>query len=155
MSSYEAKIIWERGSQVFTDNKYSRAHRWFFSGDTVVEASASHHIVPLPYSVAEFVDPEEAFVASLSSCHMLFVLSIAAARNWLIDSYVDQAIGFLEKNEAGKLVMSRVILNPVINFSGYEPSLAEQEKLHHEAHEECFIANSVKTDVQVKLPSLE
>ncbi len=152
MSSYEAKIFWQRGTQVFTDNKYSRAHHWHFSGDTVIDASASHHIVPLPYSVAEYVDPEEAFVASLSSCHMLFVLSIAASKNWLIDSYEDNAIGYLEKNANDKLVMSRVILRPTINYSGHVPSQEEEMAVHHKAHDECFIANSVTTDIKVELP---
>lgn len=149
MSSYHATIIWERGTQNFTDNKYSRAHRWHFTGDTIIEASASYHIVPLPYSVEENIDPEEAFVASLSSCHMLFYLSIAAKNKWVIDSYEDKAVGFLEKNESGKLFMSKVILNPDIKYSGNKPSQEEESYIHHLAHEECFIANSVITQVQI------
>ena len=150
MSSYQATVIWNRGSQKFTDNKYSRAHQWQFSGDTIVAASASLHIVPLPYSIEENVDPEEAFVASLSSCHMLFFLSIAAKQKWLVDSYEDRATGVLEKNTEGKLAMTQVTLDPKINYSGSKPSKEQELKIHHLAHQECFIANSVKTKVEIK-----
>jgi organic hydroperoxide reductase OsmC/OhrA len=150
MSNYTATIIWNRGSQKFLDNKYSRAHQWQFSGDTMVAASASHHIVPLPYSVEENVDPEEAFIASLSSCHMLFFLSIAAKKKWVIDSYKDQATGFLETNAEGKLAMTRVILDPIIRYSGHKPSKEQETQVHHLAHQECFIANSVKTLIEIK-----
>ncbi len=150
MSSYHATIIWKRGSQKFTDNKYSRAHHWQFSGNTIVAASASPHIVPLPYSIEENVDPEEAFVASLSSCHMLFFLSIAAKQKWLVDSYEDRAIGILEKDAEGKLAMTQVTLDPIINYSGDNPSRRQELKMHHLAHQECFIANSVKTVVEIK-----
>ena len=153
MSSYQATIIWNRGSQKFTDNKYSRAHQWLFGEKTIVAASSSPHIVPLPYSVAENVDPEEAFVASLSSCHMLFFLSIAAKQKWIVDSYEDSATGILEKNTEGKLAMTKVIFDPVIRYSGPVPTIEEEADIHHLAHQECFITNSVKTVVEIKSSS--
>ena len=112
MSAYVARVEWRRNGQDFLDDRYSRAHEWAFDGGVTVPASASPHIVPLPFSVAENVDPEEAFVASLSSCHMLFFLSLAARRGIVIDEYVDEAEGYLEKAADGKLTMTRVILRP-------------------------------------------
>jgi organic hydroperoxide reductase OsmC/OhrA len=150
MSSYQATVIWSRGSQKFIDNKYSRAHHWLFGEKTIVAASSSPHNVPLPYSIAENVDPEEAFVASLSSCHMLFFLSIAAKQNWIIDSYEDRATGVLEANAEGKLAMTNVTLAPVIRYSGPAPTTEQEHEIHHLAHQECFIANSVKTVVKIK-----
>lgn len=147
---YIATIVWKRGSQKFSDNKYSRAHQWVFSSGTSIPASSSPHIVPLPYSVDENIDPEEAFVASLSSCHMLFYLSIAAKKKWVIDSYEDRASGILEKNEQGKLAMTKVVLDPIIQYVGEEPTKEQEMEIHHLAHEECFIANSVKTVVEIK-----
>ena len=150
MSIYTASIIWNRNDQIFIDQKYSRAHQWAFDGGVSVPASASPHIVPLPYSVEANVDPEEAFVASISSCHMLFFLDISSKKKLLIDSYIDNAEGILEKNTDGKLAMTRVILNPTIIFSGKQPSEELLHKIHHLSHQECFIANSVKTVVTVK-----
>ena len=150
MSIYTANVIWKRGKQVFTDNKYSRAHTWVFDGGCEVPASPSPHIVPLPYSVEENVDPEEAFIASLSSCHMLFFLSIAAKKKLLIDSYDDNAKGILEENSQGQLVMIKIILDPKIIFSKNAPSKEEIQKIHHLAHQQCFLANSVKTEITVK-----
>ena len=149
-SQYSATILWQRGSQKFTDNKYSRAHQWVFSSGNTISASSSPHIVPLPYSVDENIDPEEALVASLSSCHMLFYLSIAAKKKCLIESYEDNAYGTLEKNEGGKLAMTKVVLEPDIKYSGETPSKEQQAEIHHLAHEACFIANSVKTIVEIK-----
>lgn len=149
MSTYTAQISWQRGSAVFTDNRYSRAHTWRFDGGVEVPASSSPHSVRVPLSVEAAVDPEEAFVASLSSCHMLWFLSIAAGDRFRVDSYEDNASGILEKNADGKLAMTRVTLRPLVKFSGDRiPSREELEKLHHRAHDECFIATSVKTDVQ-------
>ena len=149
MSEYSATIRWERGDQRFTDNRYSRRHSWSFDGGAQVAASSSPHVVPLPYSDAGAVDPEEAFVASLSSCHMLWFLSIAAKRGFCVDSYVDDAVGTMSKNDSGKLAITRVTLRPNVAFSGERiPTRSELETMHHQAHEECFIANSVKTDVQ-------
>lgn len=149
MSEYFAKINWVRdSSESYVDNKYSRGHEWIFDGGVVVQASSSPHVVPLPYSVEANVDPEEAFVASLSSCHMLFFLSIAAKRKYVIDSYVDNAVGTMEKDSDGKISMTKVILKPHVKFSGdKQPTMEQLEKMHHQAHEQCFIANSVKTEI--------
>lgn len=149
MAEYTATIQWRRHEgEAFSDNRYSRAHEWLFDGGVTVPASASPHIVPLPYSVAENVDPEEAFVASLSSCHMLVFLGIAAKRRYVVDRYEDEAIGVMAENEAGKLAVTRVTLRPRVVFSGdRRPSPEQIEKLHHLAHEECFIASSVLTEV--------
>jgi organic hydroperoxide reductase OsmC/OhrA len=150
LSTYTANIIWKRDNQNFIDNKYSRAHTWIFDGGCEIPASPSPHIVPPPYSVEENVDPEEAYVASLSSCHMLFFLSIAAKKKLLVDSYDDNAEGVLEENSEGQLAMTRIILDPKIIYSGKQPSEEEIQKMHHLAHQQCFLANSVKTVITVK-----
>ncbi len=150
MSTYTANVIWNRGDQVFIDNKYSRAHQWEFDGGISVPASASPHIVPLPYSVEANVDPEEAFVASLSSCHMLFFLGIAAKKRLLIDSYIDNAEGVLEEDDNGNLAMTKITLNPTIIYSGEQPTNDVIQKIHHLSHQQCFLANSVKTVITVK-----
>lgn len=127
MSKHTATIQWQRqASEIFSDNQYSRAHTWTFDGGLQVPASPSPHVVPLPLSVAENVDPEEAFVAALSSCHMLVFLSIAAKRRYVIDSYVDAAEGELTKGDNGKEWVSRVELNPSIVFSGDKQPTQEQ-----------------------------
>ena len=149
MSEYQTVVTWNRQEAVFLDNRYSRAHTWQFDGGIEVPASSSPHVVPLPMSVAAAVDPEEAFVASLSSCHMLWFLSLAATQKWVVDRYRDEAVGTLAKNEIGKLAMTVVILRPEVAFGGErQPSAAEIEALHHRAHAECFLANSVKTEVR-------
>ncbi len=146
MAEYAATISWERSDSPFVNGDYTRAHVWSFDGGLTFAASASPHIVPLPYSKPENVDPEEAFVASLSSCHMLFFLSIAATRGFVVDHYRDSAVGYLEKDAYGKLAMTRVILRPAAAYSGKKiPTVGEIEGIHHQAHERCFIANSVKT----------
>lgn len=153
MSAYFAKINWLRASnESYIDNKYSRAHEWIFDGGVTVQASSSPHVVPLPYSVEANVDPEEAFIASLSSCHMLFFLSIAAKKKYVVDSYTDNAFGIMEKDGQGKISMTKVTLRPHAKFSGNkEPTLAQLEKIHHQAHEQCFIANSVKTEIVTEI----
>ena len=153
MSEYSAKISWFRNvDEDYVDNQYSRGHEWSFDGGTTVPASSSPHVVPLPYSVEANVDPEEAFVASLSSCHMLFFLSIAAKRKFVVDEYIDNAIGIMEKDNSGKLMMTKVTLRPSVKFSGNrQPTTEQLEKMHHQSHEQCFIANSVKTDVITEL----
>ena len=152
MSEYTAKVIWRRDDQSFSDNRYSRGHVWAFDGGARVPASSSPHVVPLPLSVAENVDPEEAFVASLSSCHMLFFLSIAAKRGFVIDEYVDDAVGIIEKDAQGRMAMTSVRLRPRIEFSGDKrPTREELEQMHHRAHDLCFIANSVKTQVSTEI----
>lgn len=149
MSEYFAIIHWERNGEAFTDNRYSRSHTWTFDGGIEVPASSSPHVVPLPYSNPSAVDPEEAFVASLSSCHMLWFLSIAAKRGFRVDSYTDDAAGVMKKDESGRLAITRVTLRPRVTFSGDKlPTQAEIQAMHHEAHEQCFIANSVTTDVR-------
>jgi len=150
MAEYVATVRWARHGEKFTDNRYSRGHQWEFDGGVTVPASSSPHVVKLPLSKADAVDPEEAFVASLSSCHMLFFLSFAAREGFVIDSYVDQAIGYLEKDDRGRLVMSRVVLRPKIGYAGASPSPEQLASLHDRSHHECFIANSVKTKVTVE-----
>jgi organic hydroperoxide reductase OsmC/OhrA len=149
MSEYRTVVVWSRDGAVFTDSRYSRGHRWIFDGGVEVPASSSPHVVPLPLSVAAAVDPEEAFVASLSSCHMLVFLAIAARRGFVVDSYRDEAIGVLERNPSGKLAMTTVTLRPEVQFTGDKrPSTDELHGMHHQSHEECFIASSVTTDVR-------
>lgn len=153
MSEYFAKVNWLRKhNEPYIDNKYSRGHEWAFDGGATVPASSSPHIVPLPCSIAENVDPEEAFVASLSSCHMLFFLSHAAKCHFVVDQYVDNAVGRMAKDSDGKISMTEVILQPHVQFSGNnQPTFAQLEAMHHDSHEQCFIANSVKTTVLIKI----
>ncbi len=147
--SYHATVRWVRGTAKFTDLKYSRAHEWRFDGGVNVPASSSPLIVPEPYSARGAVDPEEAFVASLSSCHMLFALSHAAKAGWTVDEYTDDAVGILAKDTDGREAMARVTLRPRMTFSGARaPTVEEYAALHHRAHEDCFIAASVRTDVE-------
>ena len=150
MSSYAAEVVWERRGQDFTGGHYSRAHRWRFDGGLEVAASASPQIVPLPFSDAAAVDPEEAFVASLASCHMLFFLSLAASRGWCVERYRDAAVGILAKDAEGRLAMTEVVLRPQVSFSERQPTVTDIADLHHRSHEQCFIANSVKTLVRVE-----
>ena len=153
MSEYFAEVNWTRANDDnYIDNKYSRAHEWSFDGGITIQASSSPHIVPLPYSVEANVDPEEAFIASLSSCHMLFFLSIAAKNRYVVDSYLDNTVGSMEKGENGKTSMTKVTLRPNIQFSDERKPTREQlEKMHHQAHEQCFLANSVKTEIIVEI----
>lgn len=153
MSSYTATVSWERGNQDFLDNEYSRGHEWRFDGGLTVPASASPDLVPRPKSVAANVDPEEAFVASLSSCHMLFFLSLAQRRKIAVDRYTDEAIGYLEENGDGKMAMTRVVLRPKCEYAGAAPDAATLERLHHRAHELCFIANSVTSEIVTEILS--
>jgi len=146
---YTAEVIWTRGDQLFTDSRYSRAHQLRFDGGVEVPGSASPHIVRAPMSDAAAVDPEEMFVASLASCHMLFFLGIAADRGFRVDRYVDVATGVMARNGDGRMAMSLVTLHPDVIFSGDPLPTREQiEAMHHAAHEECYIANSVRTEVR-------
>ena len=150
MSSYTATIRWSRtGDGDFAKGQYSRAHRWEFDGGVTVPASASPHIVPAPWSDAGGVDPEEAFIASLSSCHMLFFIDFARRDGWIVDDYVDEAEGALDKRGDGKMWMSHVTLHPRVTWGGEKPDEAVIADLHHRAHDACFIANSVTTEVTV------
>ncbi|HUA38187.1 MAG TPA: OsmC family protein [Candidatus Sulfopaludibacter sp.] len=150
MSEYKATIKWRRTSPDFLKGKYSREHTWTFDGGVTVPASASPAVVPAPWSNPAGVDPEEAFVASLSSCHMLTFLHLAGKAGFQIDSYEDEAIGRVTKNEKGVPWVSLATLNPRIVYGGEKmPAPADEERLHHLAHENCYIANSVKTEVVV------
>jgi organic hydroperoxide reductase OsmC/OhrA len=147
---YRANVRWERGDAAFSDNRYSRGHVWTFDGGIVVPGSSSPSVVPLPLSREDAVDPEEAFVAALSSCHMLTFLSIAAKKRYVVDSYADRAVGVMTKNERGKLFVSKVTLDPHIVFSGdRRPTPDAVADMHRLSHQECFIANSVLTEVVV------
>jgi organic hydroperoxide reductase OsmC/OhrA len=150
MTTFSAQVAWERGEGSFTDGRYSRGHSWTFDGGLTIPASASPHNVPLPYAVAENVDPEEAYIAALSSCHMLFFLWIASKKRMGIESYVDDAIGYMETVD-GKTLVSRVELKPRVVYSGDAPTREAEEEMHHQAHELCFLANSVKTAIEVRL----
>ena len=148
MSEHKAKIEWERTGD-FLGNTYSRGHRWHFDGGAEIPASSSPHVVPTPLSIEANVDPEEAFVASLSSCHMLWFLAIVAKQRFVVERYVDQAVGIMEKDAEGKMAMTKVTLRPEITFSGDKlPTREQLEEMHDQAHEDCFIANSVKTEVE-------
>src|SRR5439155_7747541 len=151
MSTYTATIRWSRnGAEGFAKGQYSRAHEWTFDGGAVVPASASPHIVPAPWSDAAGVDPEEAFIASLASCHMLFFVDFARRAGLVIDDYVDEAEGILEKRADGKMAMTRVTLRPRVTWADQQPAEPLVADIHHRAHEACFIANSVTTEVVVE-----
>jgi len=151
MSEHTAKIIWSRGDQHFLDNHYSRKHAIQLDGGLEIPASSSPHNVPLPYSDESAADPEELLVAALSNCHMLWFLAIAAKRGFRVDSYEDKAAGTMAKNTNGKLFLAQVILTPITTFSGDRiPTYEELKTLHNKAHEECFIANSVLTEIIIK-----
>src|SRR4051794_12622601 len=148
MAEYTATIEWQRQGANFQDRKYSRAHRWVFDGGAVVPGSSSPHVVRVPMSDPAAVDPEEAFVASLSSCHMLWFLDLACRANFVVDEYRDVSLGTMAKNAEGKLAMTLVVLRPEVTFTGRQPTPEEFSRMHHQAHEECFIAASVKTEVR-------
>jgi organic hydroperoxide reductase OsmC/OhrA len=151
LHKYEAEISWRRDGASFTDNRYSRGHEWSFDGGVKIIASSSPLSLPVPYSVVEAVDPEEALVAAAASCHMLWFLSITAKHGYVVDSYVDNAVGIMEKNSEGKIAITRISLRPRIEFSGdRSPSAEELQSLHHRAHEECFIANSLKSEIVIE-----
>jgi organic hydroperoxide reductase OsmC/OhrA len=146
MSEHRVTLKWERGGAEFSYQKYPRDHTWIFDGGHTMTATAAPAYLGNPANV----DPEEAFVASLSSCHMLTFLAIACKQKFVLDSYEDEAVGHMEKNAEGKLAITRVELRPKITWGGDRTPSAEQlDKMHHAAHENCFIANSVKTDVTV------
>jgi organic hydroperoxide reductase OsmC/OhrA len=151
MSSYVATVAWKRGDQVFSDGRYSRAHVWRFDGGVEVPGSASPHVVKPPLSDPSAVDPEEAFIASLASCHMLFFIDFARRGGFVVDAYEDEAEGVLAKDAEGKMAMTVVTLRPKVAFSGDKrPTEAEMDDLHHRSHEACFIASSVKSEVRVE-----
>jgi len=145
MSEHVVDVSWSRGGHEFTYQTYSRDHEWRFDGGVTVPGSAN----PAYLGSAGPVDPEEAFVASLSSCHMLTFLAIAAKRRLVVDSYDDHAVGVMAKNERGRLAITQVTLHPKITFAGQTPDAETLEWMHHRSHEECFIANSVTTEITV------
>ena len=150
MEQYCAKVVWNRGEQNFSDNKYSRGHEWKFDGGLTVPASSAPSSVPLPFSVAENIDPEEALVAALSSCHMLFFLAFASKQGFIVDSYEDNAAGIMEKNEKRRMSITRIELRPHTVFSGSTIPTEEQIlALHHLSHEHCYIANSIRAEVVI------
>jgi organic hydroperoxide reductase OsmC/OhrA len=147
MSEHKVTIDWKRETSDFDYKTYNRDHNWMFDAGVTVRASAT----PSYLGNAACVDPEEAFVASLSSCHMLTFLAICARSGYVLDSYRDDAIGILAKDSGGALAMSKVTLRPAVKFGGAKiPTPDETAKLHEQAHHACFIANSVKTEVVVE-----
>ncbi|WP_211441777.1 OsmC family protein [Collimonas humicola] len=151
MSTHIATVAWERGAAAFVDNRYSRAHQWQFDGGAVVPASSSPHVVRAPLSDPANVDPEEAYVAALSSCHMLWFLDIARSAGYLVERYVDNAQGHMRRGADGKSWVALVELLPAVTFGGAKvPDDAVLEHLHHKAHEECFLARSVKSEITIQ-----
>ncbi|SMO45733.1 OsmC family protein [Fodinibius sediminis] len=151
MDHYRATIAWVRNGAAFTDHRYSRSHHWYFDGGVKVPASASPEVVPVPLSNAAAVDPEEAFVASLSSCHMLWFLSIAASHGFVVEDYRDTAEGVLDEDESGRTAITEVTLRPEVSYlNSAAPEAREDTELHEKAHDNCFIAHSVRTVVHVE-----
>ena len=147
-ATYTATVAWDRNGAAFADRRYSRAHRWEFDGGVEVPASASPHSVPLPLSVAEAVDPEEAFVASVASCHMLWFLDIAARHGYVVESYRDAASATMGRDADGRMAILDVYLRPAVRFADdREVPAGRLAELHHAAHAECFIANSVRSTI--------
>jgi organic hydroperoxide reductase OsmC/OhrA len=150
MSTYTATVIWTRGDQNFLDRKYCRAHEIKFDGGVTVPGSSSPHVVRLPLSREDAVDPEEMLVASLSMCHMLFFLDYASKAGFVIDRYEDPVEGLFGKDERGRLAITKITLKPQIEWSGEKrPSAADIAELHHKSHEACFIANSFRGEVVI------
>jgi len=149
MGRHVAEVSW-RSDGAFASGRYSRRHEWRFDGGAIVTASASPDVVPVPMSDAAGVDPEEALVASVASCHMLWFLSLAQEAGVEVASYFDSAEGVMGRIAPGRLALTRIVLRPKVSFAGTPPSAEEVERLHHEAHERCFIANSLKTEIVIE-----
>jgi organic hydroperoxide reductase OsmC/OhrA len=149
MAKFAVEVEWMRNGQNFLDRRYSRRHLLRFDGGAQLAGSSSPAVVPLPMSDASAVDPEESFVAALSSCHMLWFLDLAARKGFCVERYQDQAGGEMGKNSAGKQAITLVVLKPEVRFAGpRQPTVAEHAELHHQAHEACFIANSVNCEIR-------
>lgn len=149
MSDHAARLLWQRDpAEPFVDQRYSRRHTWHFDGGAVVPGSSSPSVVRLPFSDASAVDPEEALVASASSCHLLWFLSLAADAGWCVDRYEDEATGHMGRDERGRLAITRIVLRPRVRFAGAaRPDDAAVAQLHHAAHDACFIANSLRSEI--------
>lgn len=153
MHRYEARISWSRNEAAFLDNRYSRKHEWSFDGGARVPASSSPSLVPEPMSSAAAVDPEEALVAATSSCHMLWFLALAAERGFVVESYTDAAYGVMDKNRQGRIAITRITLRPQVTFATqHRPQADALGRLHRDAHERCFIANSLTSEVVIEPP---
>lgn len=151
MSEHPATVEWSRNGQVFSDNQYDRAHDWRFDGGAVVRGSPAPSSVPAPMSDPAAVDPEEALVAAVSSCHMLFFLAYAAKRGFVVDRYRDDAVGLLGRDDRGRMSITAVTLRPEATFSGEtRPDAAALDDLHHRAHEACYIANSIRAAITIE-----
>ncbi len=154
MSEHSAVVRWQRGSDEFARGRYSRAHEWRFDGGAIVHASASPSVVRVPWSDPAGVDPEEALVAAISSCHMLWFLSLAADKGFVVESYEDDAVGTMGSNAEGREAVTDVVLRPRIAFSGAkQPDSTEISALHDSAHHHCFIANSVRSKIRIEAPA--
>ena len=150
---YSAEIRWTRDSAAFLDGRYSRAHKWIFDGEIEVPASSSPLTVRVPYSREDAVDPEEALIAAVSSCHMLFFLFHAAKSGFLIDAYTDRAVGILGKTDAGRVAMTKITLRPDIAFGGEKrPTPDEVAALHERSHADCYISNSLTSTITIETP---
>ena len=151
MSTHTALVAWQRGDAAFVDNRYSRLHEWVFDGGVRVRAAASPDVVPLPLTAADAVDPEEAFVAALASCHMLWFLSLAAARGVRVDHYEDAAEGYMRRNADGRLAITEIVLRPRLGFGDAPAADAHTiAELHQAAHEKCFLAASVTAAIRIE-----
>lgn len=150
MSTYHANVTWARGADAFLHQKYSRGHRWTFDEGVSIAASASPQAVRAPWHVAAAIDPEEALVAALSSCHMLFFLSFASSAGYTVESYEDAAEGVMAKNAEGRDAMVSFTLRPVVTFKVRAPLAVEFDAMHHRAHEQCYVANSIRGAVAVE-----
>ena len=149
MSRHTAAIAW-RSDGGFADNSYSRRHFWRFDGGAEVIASSSPDVVPVPRSDPAGVDPEEALVASAASCHMLWFLSLAQEAGLAVESYEDEAVAEMGRTGPGKYAIVKIVLRPRIGFAGAAPDAAEVDRLHHEAHERCFIANTLNCEIAIE-----
>ncbi|MDT9598207.1 OsmC family protein [Sphingosinicella rhizophila] len=149
MADYKARLNWASDGE-FRSGRYSRAHRWIFDGGAVVPASSSPHVVPLPMSDPGGVDPEEALIASVSSCHMLWFLSLAQEEGFDVLRYEDEATGRMGRDERGRIGMTRIVLRPKIAYAGDPPDPSLARRMHDAAHEKCFIANSLRTEILVE-----
>lgn len=151
MATHTMTVRWQRGDAEFAQGRYSRRHEWHFDGGAVVAASPSPHVVAAPWSDPAAVDPEEAFLAAISSCHMLWFLSLAAERGFVVDRYEDEAVGTMARIAPGRQAITEVALRPRIDYAeGRAPDAAQAQALHEAAHERCFIANSVKAAIRVE-----